>query len=184
MTNAAPAPLKATHHLILVLLAEESTYGVALMERLEHRSRGAIRLNAGSLYRTIASLVDDGLVEPIEDEARPDGAGAPRKVYGVTRRGLDALRAEARRQSDLLDAVRALDLLAEMVEKARSAGETGAAVDSRIAAYAFFGAIEAVITGLVFKSIEDDDETIEGIKRSLTDLFLRGVAAPPGTVGP
>lgn len=106
-------PLKPTHHMILLLLAEEPTYGVALMERLEERSAGAIRLNAGSLYRTIASLVDDGWVEPLEEESRPDGAGAPRKLYGVTETGLAALRAEARRQRDLVEAARALDLLGE-----------------------------------------------------------------------
>ena len=45
--------------MILLLLAEEPTYGVALLERLEQRSDGAIVLNAGSLYRTIATLVDE-----------------------------------------------------------------------------------------------------------------------------
>jgi len=115
MTEAATprAPLKPTHHLMLLLLAEEATYGVVLMDRLEARSGGAIRLNAGSLYRTIASLVEDGLVEPLEEESRPDGAGAPRKLYGVTRSGMAALRAEVTRQATLLDAARALDLLEE-----------------------------------------------------------------------
>jgi len=113
MDTTPEQPLKPAQHLILLLLAEESTYGVALMERLDERSGGAIRLNAGSLYRTIAALVDDGLVEPLEERSRPDGAGAPRKLYGVTARGLDSLRAEARRQAVLLEAARALDLLEE-----------------------------------------------------------------------
>lgn len=106
-------PLKPTHHLILLLLAEEPTYGVALMERLEERSEGAVRLNAGSLYRTIGALVEEGLVEPFAEESRPDGAGAPRKMYATTSAGRDALRTEARRQARLLDAARALDLLEE-----------------------------------------------------------------------
>lgn len=113
MPDPAGTPLKPTHHLILLLLAEEPTYGVELMERLEARSGGGIRLNAGSLYRTIGSLVEDGLVEPHEEAQAPGGVGAPRKVYRATRRGLDALAAEARRQATLLDAVRALDLLEE-----------------------------------------------------------------------
>lgn len=108
--DPSTAPLKPTHHMILLLLAEEPTYGVALLGRLDDRSSGALRLNAGSLYRTIASLVDDGLVEPLEEE-RPEGGGAPRKVYGVTERGIAALRAEARRQQELVEAARALDLL-------------------------------------------------------------------------
>lgn len=106
-------PLKPAHHLILLLLAEEPTYGVALMERLDDRSEGAIRLNAGSLYRTIGTLVADGLVEPLAEESRPDGAGAPRKLYATTPAGRDALRIEARRQVALLDTARALDLLEE-----------------------------------------------------------------------
>ena len=112
MHNTEPGkPLKPVHHLILLLLAEEPTYGVALMERLDDRSGGAIRLNAGSLYRTIGTLVEDGLVEPLAEESRPAGAGAPRKLYATTPAGRDALTTEARRQATLLDAVRALDLL-------------------------------------------------------------------------
>lgn len=111
--TARTRPLKPNHHLILLLLAEEPTYGVALMERLDERSGGAVRLNAGSLYRTIANLVDEGLVEPVEEGSGPDGVGAPRKVYGVTGFGIAALRAEARRQEGLLEAARALNLLEE-----------------------------------------------------------------------
>ena len=111
-SDAGPtAPLKPIHHMILLLLAEDPTYGVALMERLERRSEGAIKLNAGSLYRTIASLVDDGLVEPLEEEPTPDGVGGKRKIYGVTHRGTAALRTEARRQANLVEAARALHLL-------------------------------------------------------------------------
>lgn len=57
--------------------------------------------------------MDEGLAEPLEEEEAGDGAGAPRKVYGVTERGFDAFRAEARRQASLLDAARALDLVEE-----------------------------------------------------------------------
>ena len=106
-------PLKPVHHLILLLLAEEPTYGVELMDRIEARSEGSIRLNPGTLYRTIARLVDEGLAEPLEELPPDGGVGAPRKVYGVTKRGLGALRSEARRQARLLDAARALDLVEE-----------------------------------------------------------------------
>lgn len=112
-TSAAHAPLKAAHHLTLLLLAQEPTYGVELLERLEASSNGAIRLNAGSLYRLIAQLVDAGLVEPVEERANPAGVGAPRKLYGVTERGRSALRAEAERQAGLVEMARNLDLLGE-----------------------------------------------------------------------
>ena len=106
-------PLKAVHHLTLLILAQEPTYGVALMERLEERSGGAVRLNAGSLYRTIGGLVEDGLVEPLEEVTNPSKVGAPRKLYGVTELGRAVLRGEARRQAELLEIARALDLTEE-----------------------------------------------------------------------
>lgn len=106
-------PLKAANHLVLLLLAQGPTYGVELLDRLEERSAGRVRLNAGSLYRLIGQLVDDGLVEPTEEVANPSGVGAPRKLYGVTALGRAVLRAEAARQADLLDMARDLDLLGE-----------------------------------------------------------------------
>jgi DNA-binding PadR family transcriptional regulator len=112
-TVATHLPLKPPQHLTLLLLAQEPTYGVELLERLEAGSQGAIRLNAGSLYRMIAQLVADGLVEPVEERANPAGVGAPRKLYGVTARGRAALRAEAERQAGLVRMARDLDLLGE-----------------------------------------------------------------------
>lgn len=104
------APLNPRHYLILLLLAEEATWGVRLMERIEDRSDGSVRFNSGSLYRTIAQLVDQGWVTPLREETPEDGVGAPRKVYAVTDEGLSALRAEAARQATLLESVRALGL--------------------------------------------------------------------------
>lgn len=103
-------PLKAVHHLILLILAREPTYGVELLERLDEHSRGAIRLNAGSLYRTVAQLVDAGLVAPAQEVANPAGVGAPRKIYEVTDLGRAVLRAEAERHAELLEMARDLDL--------------------------------------------------------------------------
>jgi DNA-binding PadR family transcriptional regulator len=111
MNAADHLPLKPSQHLALLLLAEEPTYGVALMERLEERSRGRIHLNAGSLYRLIAQLVDEGLVEPSEEVTNPSGVGAPRKLYRVTRLGRQVLAAEAERQRELLEMARSLNLV-------------------------------------------------------------------------
>ena len=49
-------PLKPNHYLILLLLSREPTYGVELLQRLDEASGGAVRLNAGSLYRLIGQL--------------------------------------------------------------------------------------------------------------------------------
>lgn len=97
-------PLKPLHHLILLLLEEAPTYGVELLERLAAVSEGAMRPNVGSLYRTIARLTDDGLIEPSEPEdGASDSHGPPRKVYAVTALGRSVLRAETARQATLLE---------------------------------------------------------------------------------
>jgi DNA-binding PadR family transcriptional regulator len=104
-------PLKPLQHLTLLLLAQRASYGVQLLERLEERSGGAIRLNAGSLYRLLSQLVDDRLVAPVEEVPSPTGVGAPRKVYELTALGRGVLRAETERQAALLDMARSLNLL-------------------------------------------------------------------------
>jgi DNA-binding PadR family transcriptional regulator len=106
-------PLKPVQHLTLLLLAEQPSYGVELLERVEARSGGAIRLNAGSLYRVIAQLVDAGLIEPVREAQPAGGVGAPRKVYGCTANGREALRAEGARQAELVEMTRALGLTVE-----------------------------------------------------------------------
>lgn len=103
-------PLKAVHYLILLLVEERPTYGVELLDRLEKESGGTVRLNAGSLYRTIARLVEDGLVAPTDDD-EPAGVGAPRKIYRVTPLGRSVLRAESQRQAKLLELAGKLNLL-------------------------------------------------------------------------
>jgi DNA-binding PadR family transcriptional regulator len=99
-------PLKAVHHSILLLLEEKPTFGIELLDRLE--SEFDIELNAGSLYRTIGRLVDDGLLAPSETES--GSVGAPRKTYRVTSLGRSVLRAEAERQARLLELAQKLKL--------------------------------------------------------------------------
>ena len=112
-TGAVSPPLKPVNQLILLLLAANPTYGVDLLARIDENSQGAVRLNAGSLYRLIGQLVEDGLVEAVEADAPPHQQGAPRKCYGVTSAGRAALGAEAQRQAQLLEMARSLDLIEE-----------------------------------------------------------------------
>jgi len=102
-------PLKAVPHLILLLLAEQPTYGVDLLGRLEERSQRTVRLNPGSLYRFIARLVDDGLIVPLTTD-EVEANASQRKLYGVTELGRAVLRAEAERQSELLTMAENLNL--------------------------------------------------------------------------
>ena len=112
-SGAVIPPLKPVNQLILLLLADTPTYGVELLARIDEHSHGAVRLNAGSLYRLIGQLVEDGLVEAVEADTPPHQQGAPRKCYGVTPTGRAVLTAEAQRQTQLLEMARSLDLIEE-----------------------------------------------------------------------
>ena len=98
---------------MLLLLAKKATYGVDLLEQIDEHSGGTVRLNAGSLYRLIGQMLDSGLVEAVEGDMSAGQQGAPRKCYGVTKSGREALAAEAVRQAELLEMARSLDLIEE-----------------------------------------------------------------------
>lgn len=99
-------PLKPRVYLTLLLLAERPRHGYGLLGALEERSDGAIQLNAGSFYRLIHRLAEDGLVERVETPDEEETGGGERKTYGLTDLGLETLRAEARRQEELLELAR------------------------------------------------------------------------------
>jgi DNA-binding PadR family transcriptional regulator len=72
------------------------------MQDVEAHTEGAVRLEAGSLYRTIRRLVDDSL---IAESARRPAAGADderRRYYRLTPLGRRVLTAEVTRLRDLI----------------------------------------------------------------------------------
>jgi DNA-binding PadR family transcriptional regulator len=99
-------PLKPRAYMTLLLLAERPRHGYDLLRALEERSKGTIRMNAGSFYRLIHSLAEAGLVERVETLDGETSGGGERKTYGLTELGLETLRAEVRRQEELLSLAR------------------------------------------------------------------------------
>ena len=82
--------------LLLLLLAEEPGHGYDLIERL--RSLG-FEHRAGSLYRELRRLEDDGLVTSYWEASQTRGPA--RRVYELTFDGRRALRACAASAEDL-----------------------------------------------------------------------------------
>lgn len=100
---AGASPLKPRVYMVLLLLAERPRHGYDLLGAIEQRSDGAMKMNAGSFYRLIHGLAEDGLVQRVEVPEEESSGGAERKTYGLTELGLEALRAEIRRQEALLE---------------------------------------------------------------------------------
>ena len=91
----------ATFH-ILMALADTSRHGYAIMQDIEARTDGEIRLSAGTLYRSIQRLLEQGLVA--ESRQRPPQArdDPRRRYYHLTKFGAAVARAETRRLERLV----------------------------------------------------------------------------------
>ena len=82
---------------VLLALACGPRHGYAIAEGVAAESSGALRPRAGSLYRLIARLANQGLVK---EEAEPQDSphpGLTRRYYVLTARGRRTLAEEARR---------------------------------------------------------------------------------------
>jgi len=101
MDDSRPVPsgarLSPRSFAILLAFADGRAHGYQVKKAVERQSDGAVRIDAGSLYRAIAQLVEDGLL--CESGDRPDPAidDERRRYYELTDRGRDALSAEATR---------------------------------------------------------------------------------------
>jgi DNA-binding PadR family transcriptional regulator len=102
----------ATFH-ILVAVADEDRHGYAIIQDIEARTGGELRLSAGTLYRSIQRMLEQGLLtEPRERPSRLDD-DERRRYYRITPFGEAVARAEARRLSQLVKMARARGLRPE-----------------------------------------------------------------------
>ena len=104
----ADPPLKPAAFLLLVSLAAGDRHGYALRREVAERSAGAIRLGPASLYRTIATLLQDRLIDESERRPAPELDDERRRYYRITDKGRQALRAETHRLEALAAAARAV----------------------------------------------------------------------------
>ena len=105
-------PLPPTTFHILLALFEEERHGYAIIQDVEARTEGELRLSAGTLYRTIARLVEQGLIAEV-NRRRPAGDDPRRRYYRLTPFGVAVARAETRRLSQLVRMARAKGLKPE-----------------------------------------------------------------------
>lgn len=109
MTSLLPLP-PATFHILLALSGGDR-HGYGIIQDVEARTDGALRLSPGTLYRTIQRLLEQGLiVEPRKPAAPLDDPR--RRYYRITPMGTAAARAETRRLTQLVRLAKGAGLLA------------------------------------------------------------------------
>lgn len=95
-----PLPL-ATFH-ILVALAQEDRHGYAIMQDVATRTDGELRLSAGTLYRSIQRMLEQGLITEINERPAPELDDERRRYYRITPFGAATARAETQRLANLV----------------------------------------------------------------------------------
>lgn len=105
------APLTAGFFEILLTLAEGEAHGYAIMQRVEARTGGRVRLLPGTMYRGFQRLCEMGLIEETGDRPDPALDDQRRRYYRITEAGHRVARAEAERLEATVEASRAARLL-------------------------------------------------------------------------
>jgi DNA-binding PadR family transcriptional regulator len=104
-------PLPAATFHILIALAKEDRHGYAVIQDVEQRTGGEIRLSAGTLYRSIQRMLEQGLLRETRDRPAPELDDERRRYYRITPFGEAVARAEARRMAELVKMARAQGLV-------------------------------------------------------------------------
>jgi DNA-binding PadR family transcriptional regulator len=104
-------PLTPISFEVLLALMDGELHGYAILQAVEARLTGKLPLRTGTMYRALARLLDEGLIEraggPAQDE------DPRRRNYRITAHGRSTAKAEARRLADQVEAARAHRLLPE-----------------------------------------------------------------------
>jgi DNA-binding PadR family transcriptional regulator len=96
----------ATFH-ILLAVAVEDRHGYAIIQDVAARTDGELKLSAGTLYRSIQRMLEQGLVVETQDRPAPELDDERRRYYRITPFGAAVAQAEARRLTQLVRMARA-----------------------------------------------------------------------------
>lgn len=94
-----PLPPATLH--ILLALADGERHGYAIIQDVEARTDGELRMSAGTLYRSIARMVEQGLIAEVANR-RTRAEDERRRYYRLTSFGTAVARAEIHRLSQLV----------------------------------------------------------------------------------
>src|SRR6187431_2767843 len=102
----------ATFH-ILLAVAGEDRHGYAIIQDVAVRTDGELRLSAGTLYRSIQRMLEQGLIVEARKRPAPAFDDERRRYYSITPFGTAVARAEMRRLTQLVRLARARGLTPE-----------------------------------------------------------------------
>jgi len=96
---------------ILMALADEDRHGLGIVDEVEARTGGEVRLGPGSLYGTIKRLREVGFINEASRDPAPSDQDPRRRYYSITPSGREALAREARRMEVMVHVARSKAVL-------------------------------------------------------------------------
>jgi len=108
---AALLPLPSVTFHILMALAGQDRHGYAIIQEVAARTNGDVRIGAGTLYRSVQRMLEQGLIVETSDRPSPDLDDERRRYYRIVSFGADVARAESRRLEQMIKLARATGLL-------------------------------------------------------------------------
>ncbi len=109
-TADRPSALTSVEFHILLSLTAGERHGYGIIQDIETRGETAAP-DVGTMYRALARMVAQGLIEAASRRPAPDADDERRNYYRITDAGWRAARAEARRLEALTRAARIGGLL-------------------------------------------------------------------------
>jgi DNA-binding PadR family transcriptional regulator len=103
-------PLPSAAFQILLSLAGGELHGYAIMREVEQQTSGRMRLGPGTLYGSIQTLLEGGLIEEVTLDSG-EASTERRRYYRLTSLGRDRARTEAERLSETLKVALAKGIL-------------------------------------------------------------------------
>ena len=95
-------PLTPAVFHILLALADGEKHGYAIMQEVEARTGGSMRMGPGTLYGSIQRMLKDNLIIESQEHTDPSPGEERRRYYRLTGFGQRVLQAEARRLEHLV----------------------------------------------------------------------------------
>lgn len=111
MRTQATRPVAGSNFYVLLALADQERYGLGIVQEVERRTDGRVRLGPGTLYNTLKRLLADGAIEEVASEERAGEDDSRRNYYRITAAGRSVVEAEAERLAQLVDVARDKELL-------------------------------------------------------------------------
>lgn len=111
LSDLRAVPLRLpVYHILLALLGHDR-HGLGIAGEIERASEGAVELGPGTLYRSLAEMVDARLIRQVPPPSVD--ADPRRKYYRITEEGKELLAKETARLDRLVETARAQGALPE-----------------------------------------------------------------------